>query len=124
MNENKFEGIFKEDKEYEGDGYIYYENGDIYNGQIENGLKEGKGILIKSNWDKFEGAFKKDKEYIGINFLYNNKKRIEKGNIKESELTLWAYLTVSTPPDKVVTYLGFLALSGELTELILDIKKE
>ena len=88
MNENKFEGIFKEDKEYEGDGYIYYENGDIYNGHKENGLKEGKGILIKSNGDKFEGAFKKDKEYIGINFLYNNKIRIEKGNIKESELIL------------------------------------
>ena len=82
MNENKFEGIFKEDKEYEGDGYIYYENGDIYNGHKENGLKEGKGILIKSNGDK------KDKEYIGINFLYNNKIRIEKGNIKESELIL------------------------------------
>ena len=114
MNENEFEGIFKEDKEYEGDGYIYYENGDIYNGHKENGLKEGKGILIKSNGDKFEGAFKKDKEYTGINFLYNNKIRIEKGNIKESELTLWARLTVSTPPGKVVTYLG----------VLLDIKKE
>ena len=39
---NKFEGIFKEDKEYTGNGYIYYENGDIYNGHIENGMKNGK----------------------------------------------------------------------------------
>ena len=35
-NNAKFEGIFKEDKEYEGNGYIYYENGDIYNGHLEN----------------------------------------------------------------------------------------
>ena len=41
-NGNKFEGIFKEDKVYIGNGYIYYENGDIYNGHIENGMKNGK----------------------------------------------------------------------------------
>ena len=67
---------------------IYYDNGDIYNGHLENGLKEGKGILIKKNGDKFEGIFKEDKEYTGINYLKNNKIRIEKGNIKENELIL------------------------------------
>ena len=55
MNENKFEGIFKEDKEYEGDGYIYYENGDIYNGHIENGMKNWKGIYKYYNNDILEG---------------------------------------------------------------------
>ena len=57
-------------------------------GHLENGLKEGKGILIKKNGDKFEGILKDDKEYTGINFINNNKIRIEKGNIKESELIL------------------------------------
>ena len=57
-NGDKYEIIFKEDKEFEGDGYIYYKNGDIYNGHIENGLKEGEGILIKKNGNKFEGIFK------------------------------------------------------------------
>ena len=65
-----------------------YENGDIYNGHIENGIKEGKGILIKKNGDKFEGIFKRDKEYTGINYIKNNKIRIEKGKIKENELIL------------------------------------
>ena len=44
LTSNSFE--FKEDKEYNGDGYIYYRNGEIYNGHIENGMKNEKGKFI------------------------------------------------------------------------------
>ena len=58
----KFEGIFKEDKILEGDGYIYYENGDIYYGHIENGMKNGKGKIIYNNGDEYEGEWKNDQK--------------------------------------------------------------
>ena len=91
-NKNRFKGIFKNDKEYEGEGDIIYENGDKYKGEIKEGKKEGKGIIIKNNEDRFEGIFKNDKEYTGIEYINNNdkiyEKRIEKGNIKENELII------------------------------------
>ena len=81
-NGDKFEGIFKEEKEYEGNGYIYYGNGDKYKGHIKNGLKEGEGILTKKNGDKFEGIYNEDKEYLGINIVNNNRILIDRGSIE------------------------------------------
>ena len=52
----------KEDKIIEGDGYIYYENGDIYNGHIENGMKNGKGKIIYNNGNEYDGEWKNDKK--------------------------------------------------------------
>ena len=59
-------------------------NGEIYIGEIENGLKNGKGILYYNKNDefkrkKYEGEFKNDmKEGIGIMY-YNNGDRYEGG---------------------------------------------
>ena len=91
-NKSRFKGIFKNDKEYEGKGNIIYENGDKYEGELKNGIKEGEGILIRNNGDKFEGIWRNDKEYTGIYFLKDKDriygKRIEKGNNRENELIL------------------------------------
>ena len=69
-NGNKFEGIYKENKEYSGKGYIYYSNGDIYNGNIEEGMKNGEGEIIYNNKNRFKGKFKENKEYEGEGNIY------------------------------------------------------
>ena len=88
-NGDRYEIIFQEDKEFEGDGYIYYKNGDIYNGHIENEMKNGKGILIKKNGNKFEGIFKENKEYTGNGYICYENGDIYNGHlengIKEGE---------------------------------------
>ena len=35
-----------------------YNNGDKYEGEFKNNLKEGKGIMIYNNGDKYDGEFK------------------------------------------------------------------
>ena len=37
---------------------FHYSNGDIYEGEFKNGLREGYGILYYSNGNKYEGEFK------------------------------------------------------------------
>ena len=40
---------------------INYNNGDIYVGQIINGLREGKGIFYYNDGDRLEGDWRNDK---------------------------------------------------------------
>ena len=43
------------------DDVIRYENGDIYKGQIKNGIREGLGTCYFANKDVYEGMWKNDK---------------------------------------------------------------
>jgi surface protein len=80
-NNNNFIGNFNYDKEYEGKGYKSYKNGDKYEGELKNGMREGNGILINKNGDKFDCIWKDDK----IQIINNYEK---KDQIKENELIM------------------------------------
>lgn len=48
------------------DDVIRYDNGDIYKGQIKNGIREGLGTCYFANKDIYEGMWKNDKmECVG-----------------------------------------------------------
>ena len=48
------------------DDVIRYENGDIYKGQIKNGIRDGLGTCYFANKDVYEGMWKNDKmECVG-----------------------------------------------------------
>ena len=42
-------------------GILYYNNGDYYEGEFQNGKKEGFGIIIYKNGTQYEGIFKNNK---------------------------------------------------------------
>ena len=44
----------------EGDGILKFANGDVYEGGFKNDLREGEGILKFANGDVYEGGFKND----------------------------------------------------------------
>lgn len=44
-----------------GDDVIRYVNGDIYKGEIKNGIREGLGTCYFANKDRYEGMWKNDK---------------------------------------------------------------
>ena len=46
----------------EGKGILYFNNGNKYDGEFKNGLREGKGILYYNNGDKYEGYWKNDEK--------------------------------------------------------------
>lgn len=51
---------------FNGEDTIRYPNGDIYKGQIKNGLREGLGTCYFYNKDMYEGMWKNDKmECVG-----------------------------------------------------------
>lgn len=61
-NEEKTSRVYN----LQGEDVIRYENGDIYKGQIKNGIREGLGTCYFSNKDKYEGMWKNDKmESVG-----------------------------------------------------------
>ncbi len=41
-----------------GEGAIFYKNGDCYKGAIVNGLPEGQGVMVNKDGRRYEGAFK------------------------------------------------------------------
>ena len=41
---------------------MVYENGDIYEGDFSNGMKQGQGIYRYRNGDTYEGRFVDDKK--------------------------------------------------------------
>ena len=46
----------------EGKGIMYWNNGDIYEGDWKNDKREGKGIMYYNNGKKKEGIWKNDKQ--------------------------------------------------------------
>lgn len=62
-NEFKKETL-REELDYKGDAItIYrltYENGDIYEGELENDLKDGSGVYFYENGEKYDGFFEND----------------------------------------------------------------
>ena len=64
-----------------------FANGNIYEGELKNGLPEGKGIYMFANGDAYEGEFKNNKKegkgiYIFGMFMKVSLKMI---NTKEKE---------------------------------------
>ncbi|MGZ5201766.1 MAG: hypothetical protein ACXWC4_18540, partial [Telluria sp.] len=51
----RFEGTFKDGAMAEGT--YRYANGDVYTGALKDGLREGKGVLVKSNGDRHDGMW-------------------------------------------------------------------
>ena len=56
---------------------IKYDNGDRYNGQVVNGLKEGRGILYYNNGDRYEGEWRNDKKDGKGTYFYSLGERYE-----------------------------------------------
>ena len=68
--DGKYEGDFLNGKK-EGEGIIYYNNGDKYDGEWVNDNAEGKGIYYQKNGDIYVGEWKNDKRE-GRGILYTN----------------------------------------------------
>ena len=66
-------------RDYTGRGYAVYPNGDQYDGEYVNGIREGKGKYIYANGDKYEGNFKDNKKH-GIGKLTYKEKGQYYGN--------------------------------------------
>ena len=56
-NGDKYEGDWKNGLK-EGKGVYYYKNGNRYEGDYQNDKREGKGIKYYKNGDKYEGDWK------------------------------------------------------------------
>ena len=70
-NGDIYEGEFKNDLK-EGYGIFYNSNGDRYEGEWKNDLREGYGIYYYSDGDRYEGEWKNDlREGYGIDYFYN-----------------------------------------------------
>lgn len=50
-------------RDYTGKGYAVYPNGDQYNGDYVDGIRQGKGKYIYANGDKYEGDFVNNKKH-------------------------------------------------------------
>ena len=49
----------------EGKGRLYYENGDIYNGEFCEGFRDGNGVMISANGKQVVSKWKRDIEISG-----------------------------------------------------------
>ena len=68
---DKYEGEFKSDKR-EGKGIYYYKEGDRYEGDFKNGLFEGKGIYYYNDGDREIGNYLKGKKIAKHATLHSN----------------------------------------------------
>ncbi len=60
-NNDFFIGYIDHTKDEIKNGILYYNNGDYYEGEFQNGKKEGFGIIIYKNGTRYEGIFKNNK---------------------------------------------------------------
>ena len=74
-NGDKYDGEWKNDLR-EGKGIMKYNNGDIYDGYWKNDKKDGKGIMINNNGDKYDGYWKNNLRE-GKGFLMQNNVKYE-----------------------------------------------
>ena len=81
----KYDGNFKED-EYDGNGYFYFDNGDIYMGPFKNGKKHGKGMIVDSNFtQKGECEYENDILINNIEETNQNEPSENNNNQKKKE---------------------------------------
>ncbi len=67
-----------------GFGKMNYANGDYYEGNWKDDLREGEGTLINNNGDKFFGIWKNDTLNENVEIIYINGDTY-KGNLKEGK---------------------------------------
>ena len=61
-------------REYAGKGTAYYPNQDIYEGDFQDGIREGRGkYFYASNGDKYDGEWKQNFKHGIGKMLYNGK---------------------------------------------------
>jgi hypothetical protein len=46
-----------------GKGRLTYENGDVYEGNFDNDLREGWGVFIHADGTKYEGQWEMDQQH-------------------------------------------------------------
>ena len=61
----------------EGKGKSFYKNGDIYDGEFKNDVKEGKGKLKYMNGDEYDGGWKNNKKEGFGTMYYKNGDKLE-----------------------------------------------
>ena len=79
-----YEGDFKEDKA-DGEGIMFYNDGNIYKGDWKNDLREGKGIMFWKNGDKYLGDWKNNLREGTGKMIWHNGDEYE-GNWKKDEI--------------------------------------
>ena len=85
LNENSiYYGVVK-DKKPEGFCYIYYQNGDIYQGHFELHQRRGKGRMVFRNTEWFEGSWK-DNIPAGSGIYHFANGRVLQGNFLQFDV--------------------------------------
>jgi hypothetical protein len=78
-----YEGVFQGFKD--GEGLIFYPNGDIYTGKWKNLMKDGIGRFCLSNGDFYEGSFKSDLYNGPGEIHYRAEKKRLRGEFKDGK---------------------------------------
>ena len=84
FNDGIYKGILKDSKKECINGKMIYNNGDKFEGEFKNEIKEGKGKMIYKNGDIYEGEFKNDKREGNGKMNYKNRD-IYEGEYKNDE---------------------------------------
>jgi hypothetical protein len=66
-------------------GKYFWKNGDSYEGNWKNDLRDGKGVFIWSDGDKYDGEWKKDMKEGNCVYYDNNEKKSFKEIWKNNE---------------------------------------
>ena len=74
---------------------MYYNDGDIYEGDYKNGVSEGKGIYYYNDGDRYEGDFKNDKQEGKGIYYYPNGDRIMGDYHNDKPIGKHAYLNTN-----------------------------
>ena len=60
-------------KRFTGAGEAHYSNGDVYNGEFENGRRHGQGKYTYANGDEYEGQFEMNQKQGAGRMTYKDK---------------------------------------------------
>ncbi len=69
----------------EGRGTLRYGDGEVYEGQFRNNFPEGKGKLTKKNGDIYEGDWRRGKEHGKGTLIHEGGRKMYKGAWKEGK---------------------------------------
>ncbi|KAM3137522.1 hypothetical protein pb186bvf_010312 [Paramecium bursaria] len=65
--------VGKSSRDYTGRGKALYANNEIYDGEYDNGIRQGKGVYIYANGDRYEGDFIKNLKHGIGKLVYKDK---------------------------------------------------